>query len=145
MTTFIAEDAVEEVCLDYFNELGWSVVYGPDIAPDVPGTERATYRDVLLVERLSAAVDRLNPGISPTGLADVVATFRRPESLDLKSENWRTYAMVTRGVPYERRQGDGTTRSDLARLIDFDEPTNNDFVAVNPDYSRGHLNSGLKP
>lgn len=131
MTTFIAESAVEEVCLEYFDELGWSVLYGPDIAPEEAHSERTTYRDVLLEGRLSVAVDRLNPGISPTERADIVATFRRPESLDLKAENWRTYSMLTRGVPYECRQADGTTRADLARLIDFDEPSNNDFVAVN--------------
>ena len=131
MTTFIAEDAVEAICLEYFDELGWSVVYGPDIAPEEPASERASYRDVLLEDRLAAAVERLNPGITPTAVADVLATFRRPESVDLKSENWRTYAMLTRGVPYERRQADGTIRSDLARLINFDDPISNDFVAVN--------------
>jgi type I restriction enzyme R subunit len=131
VTTFIAEDAVEAICLEYFDELGWSVVYGTDIAPEEPGSERASYRDVLLEGRLAAAAERLNPGITCAEVADVVATFRRPESLDLKAENWRTYAMLTRGVPYERRQPDGTTRSDLARLIDFDAPVSNDFVAVN--------------
>ena len=33
MRSFIAESGVEEVCLDYFADLGWDVLYGPDIAP----------------------------------------------------------------------------------------------------------------
>jgi len=131
VTSFIAESAVEEVCLDYFASLGWSVLYGPEIAPGEPKTERDSYRDVLLDSRLRLAVERLNSHLSPTEVSDVVATFRRPESVDLKAENWRTYAMLTRGVPVERRLADGSVRSDLARLVDFDDPAGNDFVVVN--------------
>ena len=131
MTAFIAESAVEEVCLDLFAELGWRILYGPHIAPDMPGAERASYREVLLDGRLRGAIERLNPGISPMEVADVLATFRRPESVDLKAENWRTYAMLTRGVPYERRLSDGSIRTSRARMIDFRDPGQNDFVAVN--------------
>ena len=131
MTSYIAESAVEEVCLDYFASLGWSVLYGPEIAPGEPRAERTSYRDVLLEARLCSAVERLNPHLFPAEVSDVVATFRRPESVDLGAENWRTYAMLTRGVPVERRLADGTLRSDLARLVDFDDPARNDFVVVN--------------
>ena len=61
MNAFIAESAVEEMCLDLFANLGWAVLHGPDIAPDLPGAERASYRDVLLEGRLRQAVERLNP------------------------------------------------------------------------------------
>ena len=131
MITYIAESAVEEVCLDYFASLAWDVLYGPEIAPGEPRAERASYRDALLESRVRSAVERLNPQLSPTEVSDVVATFRRPESVDLKAENWRTYAMLTRGVPVERHLADGSVRSDLARLVDFDDPAGNDFVAVN--------------
>jgi len=131
VTAFIAESAVEEVCLDLFADLGWTVLYGPEIAPGEPRAERVSYREVLLEGRLREAVERLNPGISPAEVLDVVATFRRPESVDLKAENWRAYAMLTRGVPFERRLPDGTIRSALARLVDFDDPARNDFAVVN--------------
>ncbi len=131
MTSFIAESAVEEVCLDFFAELGWSVLYGPEIAPGEPGAERSSYRDVLLEGRLRSAVERLNPELSASEVTDVVATFRRPESVDLRAENWRTYSMLTRGVPVERRLADGSVRSDTARLVDFEDASRNDFVVVN--------------
>ncbi len=131
MTGYIAESAVEEVCLDYFASLGWQVLYGPEIAPGEPRAERGSYRDALLESRLHPAVERLNPQLSPAEESDVVATFRRPESVDLRAENWRTYAMLTRGVPVERHLPDGSVRSDLASLVDFDHPARNDFVVVN--------------
>ncbi len=131
MTTYIAEDAVEGICLDLFADVGWKVLYGPEIAPGEPAAERVSYRDVLLEGRLRTAVERLNPGLSPSEVSDVVGTFRRPESVDVKSENWRAYSMLTAGVPVERRLTDGTVRADRARLVDFDQPENNDFLVVN--------------
>ncbi len=131
MTTYIAEDAVEEICLDLFADVGWRVLYGPAIAPGEPAAERASYRDVLLEGRLRSAVERLNPGLSASEVADIIGTFRRPESVDVKAENWRAYSMLTAGAPFERRFPDGSVRADRARLVDFDRPENNDFLVVN--------------
>ena len=93
--SFVAESAVEEVCLDLYAELGWTVLHGPDIAPGEAAEERSTYSDVLLEGRLRSAIERLNPGLSVSEVSDVLLTFRRPESADLKAENWRTYSMLT--------------------------------------------------
>jgi len=142
VTTFVAESAVEEVCLDLFAELGWSVLYGPEIGPRELAEERASYSDVLLEGRLRAAVGRLNPGLSAGEVSEVVATFRRPESADLKAENWRAYSMLTRGVPFERRLPGGEVRAAGARLVDFDDPARNDFVVVNQFSVQGDKHTG---
>ncbi|MFZ5869143.1 MAG: type I restriction endonuclease subunit R [Actinomycetota bacterium] len=131
MKGFVAESGVEEVCLEYFADLGWQVLHGPDIAPGEPAAERASYRDVLLEGRLRAAVARLNPQLTAADVNGVVATIRRAESADVMAENWRVHRLVTGGVPVERRTGDGETRYDVAWLVDFDEPTANDFAVVN--------------
>jgi type I restriction enzyme R subunit len=131
VSNFVAESAVEEACLELFAHLGWQVLYGPDIAPDMPKAERSSYRDVLLPGRLEEAIRRLNPELSGAEVADVIATVRRPESVDLLSENWRTFRLLTGSVPVERRGDDGQIRHVLARLIDFEQPDTNDFVVVN--------------
>jgi type I restriction enzyme R subunit len=131
MRSFIAESGVEEVCLDYFADLGWEVLYGPDSAPDEAHPERATYRDVLLEGRLRVAVGRLNASLSPSVIDDVVATVRRPESADVLAENWRIYKLLTTGVSIERRDDKGESRHDIAWLVDFDRPERNEFLAVN--------------
>jgi type I restriction enzyme R subunit len=131
VTTFIAESAVEEVCLDYFADRGWPVLYGPDLAPETPGAERDSFRAVLLEGRLREAIPRLNQGLSATEVSSVIDTLRRPESVDVKAENYRAWSLLTRGVPAERRMPDGNVRSDLARVIDFEDPDQNDFVVVN--------------
>ncbi len=131
MKAFVAESGVEEVCLEYFADLGWQVLHGPEIAPGEPAAERSSYRDVLLERRLREAVQRLNPQLTAEDISQVVATVRRPESADLMSENWRVHRLVTEGVRVERRTAEDETRHDLARLIDFGRPELNDFVVVN--------------
>jgi type I restriction enzyme, R subunit len=129
--TFVAESGVEEVCLEYFADLGWQVLHGPDIAPGELAAERSSYRDVLLEGRFREAVARLNPQLTAEDVSEVVATVRRAESADLVAENWRVYRLITNSVPVERRTDDGETRHDVARVIDFDEQERNDFVVVN--------------
>ncbi len=131
MKSFVAESGVEEVCLEYFADLGWQVLYGPDIAPGETHSERSSYRDVLLEGRLRAAISWLNPKLSPEVVDQAVATVRRAESADALSENWRVHHLLTHGVPLERRNERGELRHDLVRLVDFEYPERNDFVVVN--------------
>lgn len=131
MRGFVAESGVEETCLEYFADVGWQVLYGPGIAAGEPAAERASYRDVLLEGRLRRAVGLLNPDLSPEAVETVVARVRRPESTDLMAENWRVHQLVTRGVPVEYRTTDGDLRHGTAWLVDFEDPTRNDFAVVN--------------
>jgi type I restriction enzyme R subunit len=129
--SFIAESGVEEVCLEYFADLGWLVLHGPDIAPNEPAAERSSYRDVLLEGRLRSAISWLNPELPSEAVDQVVATVRRPESADVLAENWRVHRLLTQGVPVEIRDEGGELRHELAWLVDFDQPERNDFVVVN--------------
>jgi len=129
--SFVAESGVEETCLEYFAELGWQVAYGPDIAPGESAAERASFRDVLLEDRLRAAIRLFNPELDPADIGEVIATLRRPGSADVLVENWRVYNLLTTGVPIERRHNGGETRHSLAWLIDFEHPEHNDYLVVN--------------
>ena len=69
-TTRICESHVEEAALEWFEELNWSVLHGPDISYDGATPERTSYSDVVLRERLESAIDSLNPGL-PNEAKDV--------------------------------------------------------------------------
>ena len=47
----IYESDIEKVALDWFADLGYTVLHGPGIAPDTPDAERSTYKEVILVGR----------------------------------------------------------------------------------------------
>ena len=40
--TVLTESVVEDAALAWLESLGWQVLYGPDIAPETPFTERDT-------------------------------------------------------------------------------------------------------
>ena len=61
MSSGFAESHVEEAALAWLSELGYATANGLDIGPDGDKPERASYGDVLLVERLRAAIAKLNP------------------------------------------------------------------------------------
>ena len=57
----LSESIVETVVLDWLASLGWAVLHGPDIAPDMLASERTDYGVVVLTSRLRAALARLIP------------------------------------------------------------------------------------
>ncbi len=131
MTAPIAESHVEEAALEWMAELGIGTAAGPDIGPDGGSPERSSYGDVFLVERLASAISRLNPTLSAETRAEVISKVIRSESPSILEENRRLHKWVTEGVPVETRRPDGTIGGEQVRLINFDDPEANDWLAVN--------------
>jgi type I restriction enzyme R subunit len=127
----VAESHVEEAALHWLAELGYQPVSGFDIGPDGPHSERASYGDVVLVERLRASIHRLNPNLSAETREEVLTKVLRSETPALIVENRRLHSFLIEGVPVEVRRDDGTIGGEQARLLDFFDPDANDWLAVN--------------
>ena len=127
----INESTVEEASLAWLASLGWIAVHGPDIAPDTTGAERADYGEVLLARRLRDALARLNPDLPAAALEDAFRRLTRPEGSTLEARNRAFHRMAVDGVTVEHRTDNGAIRGAQARVIDFDDPANNDWLAVN--------------
>ena len=125
------ENVVELAALEYFAELGYRTIHGPDIAPGESGAERESYEDVFLWGRLRDAIRRINPGTSPALIDEAIKRVRRAKSQSPIDENYRLHQLITEGVPVEHRDADGTLRTTRLWLVDFDQPVNNDWAAVN--------------
>jgi len=63
---------LEDLCITWFQETGWQFVYGSAIAPEGVNPERADYRQVILRDRLLAALARINPHIPDAALEQAV-------------------------------------------------------------------------
>ena len=131
MSPGIAESHVEMAALAWLSELGYGTASGLDIGPDGSKRERASYGDVLLVDRLRKAIARLNPALTAETRAEVLAKLIHTATPSLVGENRRLHGYLVEGVPIEVRRPDGTISGELARLIDFDDLTANDWLAVN--------------
>ena len=130
MTTLTEAD-VEQAALEWLRDLGWQLAHGPDIAPDTPAAERDDYGQVVLERRLRDALADLNPSLPTDALNDAVRKLTRPEGSTLAARNREFHRMLVNGVEIEYREAGGAVRGDLVRVIDFDNPANNDWLAVN--------------
>ena len=107
-----------------FGELGYETLDGIDL-----NSERKNYNDVILTERLNAKIHQLNPDL-PERVYDVainqVKSLTKPTTIE---NNREFHQMLLAGVRVPH-QADGQTRYYSVRLVDFDNPSNNDFLAV---------------
>lgn len=126
----MTEDQLEQEALGWLADVGYAVVYGPDIAPDGPAPERDNYRQVILTGRLRAAIDRLNPGVPAAARDDALKQVVDLGAVALMTANRRFHQLLVTGVPVQY-QKDGETRGDFVRLIDWANTASNDWLAVN--------------
>ena len=133
----MTEDQLEQETLGWLAEAGYTALYGPDIACDGSQPERANYQQVVLVERLRAAADRLNPSISAAAREDAVKQVLDLGIPALLSANRHFHKLLVGGVPVEF-QKDGETRGDFVRLIDWAEPQRNEWLAINQFSIKGN-------
>lgn len=126
----MTEDQLEKEALEWLGELGYTHLYGPDIAHDGDNPERASYRDVLLSMRLRTAIARLNPQIPLAAREDALRQVLELGVPVQLSANRLFHRLLVGGVPVQY-QKDGETRGDFVRLIDWADVRANEWLAIN--------------
>lgn len=121
---------VEQEALEILQELGYEILHGPDISPDGPTPMRDLYSDVVIVEILRDAINRLNPDIPPIAREEAVKKILRTDSPDLITNNLHFHQLLTDGITIEYRKN-GQIVHDKVWLFDFQNPENNTFTAIN--------------
>jgi type I restriction enzyme, R subunit len=130
MSSGFAESHVEEAALAWLSELGYVTANGLNIGPDGDEPERANYGEVLLVERVRSAITKLSPTLNAETRAEVLTKLTQTLTPSVVEENRRLHRYMVEGVPVEVRRADGSISGDQVRLIDFDDPDANDWLAV---------------
>jgi type I restriction enzyme R subunit len=127
------ESVVEEATLEWLEGLGYTVLYGPEIAAGEPAAERddSGYHDVILERRLRQALERLNPKLPPEALEDAYKRLTVADEPSMVTCNHALHQRLVEGVTVEYTRPDGSIGGALVHVIDFDHPNNNDWVAVN--------------
>ncbi len=124
-----SESTVEDAALAWLEAIGWSVAHGPDIARRRSGAR--DYGEVVLAQRLRHALARLNPALPAEALDDAFRKLTRPEGSEPIARNRAVHRLLVDGVTVEYRDADGGIRGAQARVVDFEDPAGNDWLAVN--------------
>jgi type I restriction enzyme R subunit len=127
------ESVVEEAALEWLVAKGWTILHGPEIAAGMPSAERddPDFRDVVLERRLRQSLQRLNPALSSDAIEAALRKLTIVDGPSLLERNRTAWRMLVDGVGVEITRPDGSLGGYPVRVVDFDNPDNNDFVALN--------------
>ena len=81
--------------------------------------------------RLLDALAALNSGLPVEALDDAFRKLIRPQGATVEPRNRAFHRMLVNGVEIEYRDAEGIVRGGQVRVIDFENPAKNDWLAVN--------------
>ena len=126
----VTESTVEAAALDWLRDLAYRIVHAPDALPGPYGL-RDSYADAVLPRILRDRLESLNPDLPPEALDDAFRKLTSPQGTTLAGRNRYFHHLLVDGVTVEYRDRDGAVRGASARVVDFEQPANNDWAAVN--------------
>lgn len=141
---FISEDDIEQSILDLFEQekLGYNILKldaSPEkmeVLPD--GTGRSDKKECVLPEILWNSLKKLNPSVKEAHLKQVYSSLIKDyTSTDIVQSNYDLYKKIRDGVKITFSNERGVEDFVFIKLVDFDDPTSNDFTAVSQMWIKG--------
>ncbi|OAL10771.1 hypothetical protein A6V39_01770 [Candidatus Mycoplasma haematobovis] len=124
MDNFSEESLVEKPALDELENLGWRIKKGSSLI-------RPDKSQVILFSEFSKAIKKLNPWASTHQIQEAFQELTNYRSSTfLLEENREKYFLIRKGINVTVKDKFERTTTRTLRLIDFNEPDNNEFLAV---------------
>jgi type I restriction enzyme R subunit len=151
---YTEDQLVEQPAIGLFDDLGWETVSAAEEIFGTAGTlGRTTKMEALLSGRLRAAMEKLNPALPPEAITSAMDELTRNRSaMSPAAANREVHSLLKDGVrvkvsssepsphPSPRgRGGEGGTRIERVRVIDWENPEANDFLLVSQMSIQGPL------
>tara|TARA_R110002111_G_scaffold296_1_gene2751 strand:- start:1185 stop:4310 length:3126 start_codon:yes stop_codon:yes gene_type:complete len=128
--TKLSEDSIEQALINQLVGQGYTYHYGPDIAPYSDNPQREGFESVLLEQQLKNALHHLNPDVPESARVEAYQKIINLGTQDLMENNERFHTLLTNGVTVEYYK-EGRTKGINVRLLDVENPENNQFWVVN--------------
>jgi type I restriction enzyme R subunit len=119
---------VEQPAIKWLKELGYLYINGYELSPD--NQERDSYRDVILKKKFLEAIKRLNPWLTQSQAQEIYKKVAEIEHPDFVMKSKIFYDMLTNGVKINIKENH-EERTRIVKLVDFENPANNEFLAAN--------------
>lgn len=134
---------VEQPAIELFGELGWETAdcfHEFDSGRSTLGRE--TPAEVVLIPRLRAALEKLNPGLPAEAVGLAIDELTRDRSvMSLTAANREVYQLLKDGVKVNIPSGEEgyDEKTEVVRIIDWKEPWNNDFFLASQFWVTGEM------
>ena len=144
MKSFISEDNIEQAICTRLSlpEYGWQrIECDPSVEGqnDVSKTGRSRVEECILPEIFRKALQRINSQIDTEILNGIVKEYQKEYTgTDMVDTNYKFYNQLRNGIRVKIHKN-GREDFDIVKLIDFDNPKNNDFHCVNQMWIKGHF------
>ncbi|MGA2585769.1 MAG: type I restriction endonuclease subunit R [Candidatus Aminicenantales bacterium] len=139
--SYSEDELIEQPAIELFDELDWQTInafyetFGPN---GTLGRENAG--EVVLTRYLVPALKRLNPTASSEAIQFTVNELTKDRSvMSQGATNREVYGLLKNGVKVEIRTPDGEMMPERIRVIDWDDPENNDFLLVSQFWVTGEI------
>lgn len=124
------------------DELGWDVqfAYNTELLGKNGTFGRTSYHEILLTRYFQNALRRLNPWMTDSQLSEAQKTLEnRLSTASLLQVNEEKYFLLRDGIPVTVKKPNGQPETKRAAVIDFQNPENNEFLAIKELKIQGDL------
>jgi type I restriction enzyme R subunit len=126
-----SESELEQAALQWFEELDYTTAFAPEISPGGEYPERLDYSVVILEERLTLALARINRHLPDYAIEEAVRKITIPHSPSMIINNKEFHKIITEGVDVQVKRPDSSFSTQKAWIFDFENEDNNDWLAIN--------------
>lgn len=130
---FSEDQLVEQPAIGLFADLGWQTLSAMEETFGASGTlGRETKSEVVLAARLRAALCKLNPTLPAEAITTAIDELTRDRSAMLaEAANRETYQLLKEGITVSVPDHEhGGQKIERLRVVDWEQPQNNDFLLV---------------
>jgi type I restriction enzyme R subunit len=139
----LSEAAVEQLAIEALLSNGFVIGEASEVADD---RSRQGFFTPLIEQRVFSAIERINQTMQGTIVADTIRSIQSLPFVSLIENNRYFHHLLTDGVPVEYEDpATGETRGGRARVIDFEDPANNDFVVMRQLTVVGENGKDIRP
>jgi len=141
MNDYSEDSLVEQPAIGLFSELNWQTANCFYEKFGEKGTiGRETPSEVVLLPRLHAAIVRLNPDLPPEAIELAIEELTRDRNvMSPANANREVYRLLKNGVKVSFRGKKNEETVENVRVIDWNEPSNNDFFLASQFWISGEM------
>ena len=139
---YTEDQLVEQPAIGLFATLGWQTVSALEETFGAGGTlGRETKGEVVLANRLRAALTTLNAGLPAEAIQTAIDELARDRSaMSLEAANREVYRLLKEGIPVSLPDREhGGQKTERLRVVDWEHPEQNDFLLVSQFSVVGNL------